>query len=54
MGKYKEAFTYLENALTLDFERHTILYELMPELQKQKAVYKIIAQFRDENPRSTP
>jgi tetratricopeptide (TPR) repeat protein len=54
MGKYKEAFTYLENALTLDFDRHTILYELMPELQKQKAVYKIIAQFRDENPRSTP
>ena len=54
MGKYKEAFTYLENALTLDFDRHTILYELMPELQKQKAIYKIIAQFRDENPSSTP
>ena len=53
-GKYKEAFTYLENALTLDFDRHALLYELMPELKKQKAVFKIIAQFRDQNPRSTP
>ena len=52
-GKYKEAFTYLENALTLDFYRHVLLYELMPELIKQKAVYKIIAQFRDQNPSST-
>jgi tetratricopeptide (TPR) repeat protein len=50
MGKYKDAFSYLENALTLDFDRHTILYELMPELKKQKAIYKIIAQYRDNHP----
>jgi tetratricopeptide (TPR) repeat protein len=49
MGKYKDAFSYLENALTLDFEKHTILYELMPELKQQKAIYKIIAQFRDDH-----
>jgi hypothetical protein len=49
MGKYKEAFSYLENALTLDFDRHTILYELMPELKQQKAIYKIIAQHRDDH-----
>jgi hypothetical protein len=44
----------LENALTLDFDRHTILYELMPELKKQKAVFKIIAQYRDDHPSSKP
>ncbi len=46
-GKYKEAFSYLENALTLNFERHEILYELMPEIKHQKAIYKIIAQFKE-------
>ncbi|HAZ26120.1 MAG TPA: hypothetical protein DCY95_17360, partial [Algoriphagus sp.] len=30
LGNYKEAFSYLENALTLDFDRHTVLYDLMP------------------------
>jgi tetratricopeptide (TPR) repeat protein len=46
-GKYKEAFSYLENALTLDFEKHVILYELMPEVKHQKAIFKIISQFKE-------
>jgi len=46
-GKYKEAFSILENALTLDFEKHVLLYELMPELEQQKAIYKIINQYRE-------
>jgi tetratricopeptide (TPR) repeat protein len=50
MGNYKEAFSFLENGLNLDFEKHTILYNLMPELKKQKAIYKIISQFRGKNP----
>ena len=48
LGNYKEAFSYLENALTLDFDRHTVLYDLMPELKQQKAIYKLIAQYRDD------
>jgi hypothetical protein len=52
MGKYKEAFSFLENGLTLDFEKHIILYQLMPELKKQKAIYKIISQYRGETPES--
>src|SRR5690606_38582639 len=49
MGNYKEAFSFLEIGLTLNFEKHTVMYDMMPELKQQKALYKIIAQFREEN-----
>ena len=29
-GKFKEAFNYLENALILDFDNHTVLFEFFP------------------------
>jgi tetratricopeptide (TPR) repeat protein len=45
-GRYKEAFQYLENALILDFEKHTMLFEFFPQLETQKALYKIIDQYR--------
>ncbi|MCX8491130.1 MAG: hypothetical protein ORN54_08690, partial [Cyclobacteriaceae bacterium] len=48
-GQFKEAFTYLENALILDFEGHKILFEFFPKLETQKALYRIIDQFRKEN-----
>jgi tetratricopeptide (TPR) repeat protein len=44
-SKYKEAFIYLENALTLDFEKHREMFEFFPELETQKALMKIIDQF---------
>ena len=46
-SKYKEAFLYLENALTLDFEKHAELFEFFPELETQKAIMKIIDQFSE-------
>ncbi|WP_394347711.1 tetratricopeptide repeat protein [Mangrovivirga cuniculi] len=48
-GKYQEAFNYLENALVLDFEKHTVLYEFFPKLETQKALFKIIEQFRNND-----
>ena len=45
-GRYKEAFTYLENALILDFENHEVLFEFFPKLETQKALFKIIDQYR--------
>ena len=45
-GQYKEAFHYLENALTLDFDKHEILYDFFPKLETQKALFKIIDQYR--------
>ena len=44
-GNYKEAFNYLENALILDFEKHVVLFDFFPDLEKQKALMKIIDQF---------
>jgi len=49
-GKFKEAFSYLENALILNFEGHTVLFDFFPKPETQKALYKIIDQYRKENP----
>jgi hypothetical protein len=46
MGKYKQAFQYLETALTLDFDKHLILFDYFPELETQKALFRIIEQFK--------
>ena len=48
-GHYKEAFTFLENALILDFDNHEVLFEFFPKLETQKALFKIIDQFRKED-----
>jgi hypothetical protein len=48
-GKFKEAFNYLENALILDFEGHRMLFDFFPKPETQKALFKIIDQFRKEN-----
>ena len=48
-GRYKEAFNYLENALILNFDDHTILFDFFPQLETQKALFKIIDQFRNKN-----
>ena len=48
-GKYKEAFNYLENALILNFDNHQMLFEFFPRLETQKALFKIIDQYRKEN-----
>ena len=45
-GHYKEAFTFLENALILNFDNHEVLFEFFPKLETQKALFKIIDQFR--------
>jgi len=46
VGSYKEAFVYLENALLLNYEKHTVLFEFFPQVETQKALYKIIEQYR--------
>ena len=48
-GRFKEAFNYLEKALILDFDGHTALFDFFPKVETQKALYKIIEQFRKEN-----
>ena len=47
-GSYREALNYLEKALLLDFEGHTTLYDFFEELPAQKALFKIIEQYRPQ------
>ena len=48
-GHFKEEFNFLENALLLDFEGHRMLFDFFPKPETQKALFKIIDQFRKEN-----
>ena len=47
-GKYKEGLAYLENALILNFDKHHELFDFYPKLINQKALLKIIDQYRPE------
>jgi hypothetical protein len=46
-GKYKQAFQYLENALLLNFDKHSILFDFFPGLEANKALLGIINQYRE-------
>jgi tetratricopeptide (TPR) repeat protein len=48
-GRYKDALNYLENALLLDFEKHTVLFDFFTEIETQKTLFKLIEQFRQRN-----
>jgi tetratricopeptide (TPR) repeat protein len=48
-GKYKQAFGYLENALILNFDKHTVLFDFFESKEIKKALYKIINQFRERD-----
>ncbi len=47
-GQYRESLIQLEAALSLDYDAHVQLFEFFPELEKQKALYKIIQQYKKE------
>jgi hypothetical protein len=40
---------FLENALLLDYDSHTVLYEFFTDLQSQKELFKIIKELTDKN-----
>jgi len=48
-GRVKEAFNSLETALILNFDGHTAIFDFFPKPEAQKALYKIINQFRKTN-----
>ncbi|MBC7891571.1 MAG: hypothetical protein H7Y12_05095, partial [Sphingobacteriaceae bacterium] len=45
-GQYREAFLYLETGLVLDYDKHTLLFDYFTNLETQKALYRIIEQYR--------
>lgn len=46
MGSYKEAFNRLEIALALHYDQHILLYDFFDDLEVQKALFKIIQQYK--------
>ncbi|MCP4520921.1 MAG: tetratricopeptide repeat protein [Cytophagales bacterium] len=48
LKNYKEVYSCLEYALQLDYEKHVELLEFFEELETQKALMKLIDQFRDD------
>ncbi len=47
-GKYQEAFNYLETGLTINYDVHEIMFEYFPDLEAQKAIYRIIDQYKNK------
>ncbi|SDX80021.1 tetratricopeptide repeat protein [Hymenobacter psychrophilus] len=45
-GRYREAYQTLESALTLDFDKHRLLFDYFPELESQQALARLIDQYR--------
>lgn len=48
-GSYRQALVYLEKALFLDFDGHTVLFDFFDELATQKALFKIIDQYKPKH-----
>ena len=44
-GEYNEALNHLEMALTADPEKHYILFDYLPQLQKNKVIVDIINRY---------
>jgi tetratricopeptide (TPR) repeat protein len=45
-GQFKEAFHFLESGLILDYDQHVIMFEYFPNLETQKAIFKLIQQYK--------
>ena len=46
-GSYNEAYKYLETGLILDFDSHIQIYDFFPNLDTQKALHRIIEQYKE-------
>ncbi len=44
-GYLTEAINTLETALAMDYDKHKALYDFFPDLEAQKAIYKVIERF---------
>ena len=46
LPNFIQAFDYLETVLAIDYDGHTQLYEFFTDLEVQKAIFKIIEQYK--------
>ncbi|MNZ93495.1 Tetratricopeptide repeat protein [compost metagenome] len=47
-GQYKEAISYLEQALIADPEKYELLFEYLPQLQNNKVIIDIVNRYIGE------
>jgi tetratricopeptide (TPR) repeat protein len=45
-GQFKEAFHFLETGLVLDYDKHVLIFDYFPNLETQKAIFKLIQQYK--------
>jgi len=45
-GSYNEAYKYLETGLILNYDAHAQIYDFFPNLDTQKALFRIIEQYK--------
>lgn len=48
LGKTRESYTYLEDALVRNYSKHSYLFDFFPELKKNNDLIAIIEQYRPE------
>jgi len=46
IGRTNEAFAYLENGLLIDFDKHTLLYQICPQIMVLLPIQEVIEQYR--------
>ena len=47
-GRSKEAYSLIENALSIDFTKHTEIFEYMPQLKEDSNLIQLIEVYRVE------
>ena len=45
-AQFKEAFHFLETGLMLDYDKHVLIFDYFPNLETQKAIFKLIQQYK--------
>ena len=49
MGKTRQAKVHLETALSINFDDHFLIFEIMPQLQNVSDILSLIAMYKEKN-----
>jgi tetratricopeptide (TPR) repeat protein len=49
LGKTKQAMMHLETALSINFDDHFLIFEIMPQLQNVSDILSLIALYKEKN-----
>jgi tetratricopeptide (TPR) repeat protein len=49
LGKTRQAKVHLETALSINFDDHFLIFEIMPQLQNVSDILSLIAMYKEKN-----